>query len=626
MNNRSGAQSNGRPLIFAFLIGGSALAVYCLTLSRSVSFIDSGELAAVAYTLGIAHPTGYPLFTLIGWLIAHLPLPVEEIIKLNLMAAVLCVAGVVVFFFFLRRFLTVVFLRRGAGQEGRSGLLLDAASAGGAFTLAFSETYWAQAQSVEVYSLHVLFLSLILFTAAHAAFGEENRRESYWLLFALLVGLSFTNHMTTILLAPGMLALYFMSQGNTRKAWGRLGTMAIPFALALSLYCYLPIRSSMGPSLDWGHPTSLERLLWHLSGKQYRVWIFSSTEVAGRQLNYFLRNLPAEFAYIGLALAIWGLVRLFLLHKRLALATSLLFVSCVLYSINYDIHDIDSYFLLAYVCVAIWSSIGLYEAGRILWPVARSRHVVAVVLVLPGLLSLWFHYSVNNEAGNYLVEDYTTNMFHSVDSNAVVLSYQWDYWVSASLYYQQVRRYRRDVTVVDKELLRRSWYLDELSRNAPFLIRNSLPAVEAFRKELYKFEHELPYNPSVIQARFVEMVSSFIRESMKRGPVYVTPEIEPEFTPSLQRVPSGLALRLYADTLFHPPPEITYHFRPFSAKSDPVQTIHRLYASAFKARGTYYYYEGGDNARAVKAFRNALEFNPSDPESARWLSALTRVR
>ncbi len=613
-----------RTAVLGGIAGAGAFALYCVTLAPTVSFIDSGELAAVAYTLGIAHPTGYPLFTLLGWLIAHLPLPVEEIVRLNLMAALLCAAGVVVFYFFLRRFLAVVFRQR--PESPGNGLLLDAASAGGACILAFSETYWAQAQSVEVYSLHVLFLSLILLTIMRAVFGEEHRRESFWLLFAFLVGLSFTNHMTTILLAPGLLLLYVWTQGNTTTAWTRLGKMSIPFALGLSMYCYLPIRSAMGPALDWGHPATLERLLWHLSGKQYRVWIFSSPEVASRQFNYFMQNLPAEFAYIGLALALWGLVRLFLAHRKLATVIGVLFVSCILYSINYDIHDIDSYFLLAYFCVVIWGSVGLFEVGRMLWVRVPRQPLLAVLLLLPGVGSAAFHFSRNNEAANYLVEDYTHNMFNSLDSNAVIFSYQWDYWVSASLYYQRVKNYRNDVTVIDKELLRRSWYLDELSRNSPFLIRNSLQEVEGFRRELFKFEHELPYNPSEIQGRFVGMISSFIRESMKRGPVYVTPEIEPEFTAGLRRVPSGLALRLFADTLYHAPREISIKFRPFPSNSTPSRTIHGLYANAFKALGTYYFYMGRNNVRAADAFKRSMEFDPSDAESRRWLEALTRVR
>ncbi|MCE7857795.1 MAG: DUF2723 domain-containing protein [Ignavibacteria bacterium CHB3] len=54
--------------IFVFII-------YLFTLAPSVVQIDSGELAAVQATLGIAHPTGYPLFTMIGYLFSLIPLP-----------------------------------------------------------------------------------------------------------------------------------------------------------------------------------------------------------------------------------------------------------------------------------------------------------------------------------------------------------------------------------------------------------------------------------------------------------------------------------------------------------------------------------------------------------------------
>ena len=59
----------------------AAFGVYLLTLAPTVTFIDSGELATVAATLGIAHPTGYPLFALLGWLFAHLPISARIIWK-----------------------------------------------------------------------------------------------------------------------------------------------------------------------------------------------------------------------------------------------------------------------------------------------------------------------------------------------------------------------------------------------------------------------------------------------------------------------------------------------------------------------------------------------------------------
>jgi hypothetical protein len=82
-----------RPIYLASVVAVFAFIVYLQTMAPSVGFIDDGELATVCYTLGIAHPTGYPLFTLIGWLMAHLPLATSVIASLNVMAAIFTAAG-----------------------------------------------------------------------------------------------------------------------------------------------------------------------------------------------------------------------------------------------------------------------------------------------------------------------------------------------------------------------------------------------------------------------------------------------------------------------------------------------------------------------------------------------------
>ncbi|MFM8179022.1 MAG: protein O-mannosyl-transferase family, partial [Candidatus Kapaibacterium sp.] len=65
-----------------------ALLVYTTTMIPHVGFTDSGELAGACASLGVAHPTGYPLFVLIGHLWTLLPLPLSVIVKMNLFAAV----------------------------------------------------------------------------------------------------------------------------------------------------------------------------------------------------------------------------------------------------------------------------------------------------------------------------------------------------------------------------------------------------------------------------------------------------------------------------------------------------------------------------------------------------------
>jgi hypothetical protein len=71
---------------------GAAASIYLLTMSRSVGFIDLGELAAVATTLGIAHPTGYPTITMLGHLVTRL-WPWRPLMALNVLAALLVAAG-----------------------------------------------------------------------------------------------------------------------------------------------------------------------------------------------------------------------------------------------------------------------------------------------------------------------------------------------------------------------------------------------------------------------------------------------------------------------------------------------------------------------------------------------------
>jgi len=76
-----------------------SFAVYCLTLSRTVLFIDSGELAWVSASLGIAHPTGYPLYTLLSHLFTFIPF-VEPIVRVNLFSALVTAASATGFFLF----------------------------------------------------------------------------------------------------------------------------------------------------------------------------------------------------------------------------------------------------------------------------------------------------------------------------------------------------------------------------------------------------------------------------------------------------------------------------------------------------------------------------------------------
>ncbi|MFI5252844.1 MAG: DUF2723 domain-containing protein [Bacteroidota bacterium] len=622
-------QSNKREYLIGGILSLFVFIVYITTLCPSIDVIDAGELSTVAYTLGIAHPTGYPLFSLVGYLFSHLLFPFRVIYRVNLMAAIFCSAGLFFFFRFLVFFFTKFTLAKidnikehFTPQNEMYGAIIPAAC--GTLILAFSETYWAQSNSVEVYSLHVFLLSmnLFLFAKAISTNGRGIQKERYWYLWAFVLGLGFCNHMTTILLAPAYLFAYFYVHGFGVSSWKKLLRLGVPFCLALSLYLYLVIRAGEKPLMNWGNPVSLERLFWHFSGKQYRVWLFSSTESAVRQFEYFKDGLLAEFAYIPILFAIIGLWKIGKMGGQLLLFTVLLFVGCVLYSINYDIHDIDSYFLLAYVTVAIWAAAGV---SKIITEKMTYARWISIGMIVLSLFPLYYNYSNSNERDFTMVENYSKDILKSVEPNGIIISYQWDYFVSAMNYLQFVEGFRRDVIVVDKELLRRSWYYVQLERRYPEFVRQSRAEIDAFLQELYKFEHDLPYDNATIEFRYASMIKSFISRNISQRPVYTTIEIEQQYTQGYVRVPDGMVFRLWEDNNRHEKQMPEYTIAIPHRQTKYTDAILSMYSKSY-VNNAVYYYLGGKTDTAQVLVNKALVLTPNMPEAVNLKERLQKVR
>jgi hypothetical protein len=604
--------------LLAVAVSVISFCVYLSTMCRTVSFIDSGELATVASVLGIAHPTGYPLFTLLGRCVVMVPLGAEEIQKLNLFSAALTAVAVGVFFMMSLSLWDLFPRRRGGGrspQPSRDRKRILIAAFTGSLVFAFSSTVWEQSTAVEVYALHLLFLCLLILTFAWGMKEqfEDGEHISRWLvLFAYLLGLSFSNHMTTILIVPAFIFLFVRFFGWNREVLLRFAKLLPFFLVGVSTYLYLPIRSSAHPPLDWGHPASLERFVWHISGKQYRSWIFSGFQSAEKQLTYFVNHFPSEFSWIVIALLFFGVWKTFRLSRTLFWFLAIAFASCLLYSINYDIHDIDSYFLLAYTVVGLFAVFGLASLlGTIRenFGLAAFTGSALFLLLLP-VAQVWQNASTVSEADNYLVEDYTLNILSNLEPNAFVLTYEWDYFVAPSLYYQIVRRQRPDLVIVDKELLRRSWYYIQLERRYPWLIRRSRDKVDAFLGELWKFEHDVPYDARVIEFRYVDMINDFIRQSAKRGPVYVGPEIEAEFGASYRRIPSGLLYRLDAEPGGFAPGTSKIRFRTATLDNRLTRGLRGLAAQTLTATASYLRSQNAPS-KALSYVQSAMEILPT---------------
>ena len=462
--------------------------IYLTTLAPSVVKIDSGELTTVQTTLGIAHPTGYPLFTIVGYLFTLIPLPFTDVYKLNLLCAIWCACSIGVFVYtvkyaldnlqyFVPQKITTkekqikkkkkqVIEKSAAISLSENRKLIAAVFSG--LLLAFSRTFWAQSTSVEVYSLHIFLITHIIFFLVKAYTESSDKMLSKnWLLFVVFLALGFTNHMTTILILPGVAYLFFNKFGFNKKSFNKiLISLVIFFFIIIIFYSYLPIRASQNPILNWGNPVDFERIMRHISGKQYQVWLFSSMEAAKKQFAYFINSLPTEFS-VSLLISLFGLIYSFIYAKRFGIFILITFVTTVLYSINYDINDIDSYFLLAYISIAFFSVFGIIKLLSLLKLKKFSHSISIGVIALFILLQAYSNYGKVDESNDYTYEDYTKAILGSVTKNAVIFTYQWDYFVSPSYYFQYVERFRKDAVIIDKELMRRSWYYNQMEHLYP---------------------------------------------------------------------------------------------------------------------------------------------------------------
>lgn len=546
--------------------GFIAFIIYTFTLAPSVVQIDSGELAAVQSTLGIAHPTGYPLFTIIGYLFSLIPLPFTKIFQLNLLAAVYCVLAASLFTYSSKIILDNIELfqfikkekakkKSKARSSDKTKLIVEnkialtdnvkiIVSILAGFILAFSKTFWFQSTSIEVYSLHLLLIVVILLFLLKAYLNKDNSINlRMWFIFSIVLALGFTNHMTTILVLPGVAYLYFDKNKFSSKSLKQLSGMIVLFFLVLILiYAYLPIRASQNPLLNWGNPVDMERILRHISGKQYQVWLFSSTEAASKQLKYFLNNLPSEFS-VTLILSAIGLIASFIRARKFFLFNLILFLSTVAYSINYDINDIDAYFLLVYIALSFFAIFGIVWA--ILFFVSKkiSQKFSLTFISLLVVIQASLNYQNVNQTNNFTYEDYTKTLLRTLPQNSIVFSYQWDFFISQSYYFQLVENYRNDVTIVDKELLRRSWYYNQLERNHKNLLNGINPEVNQFLKALEPFERGEVFNSNLLENLFRRIMTGLVSTNISEHDYFIGPEVvDGEMTRGEFILPDGYVL------------------------------------------------------------------------------------
>ena len=227
----------------------AAFALFLFGAAPTRTLMDGGEIASAAHDLGVAHPTGFPLYLLLAKALTLLPVG-EIAFRVTLFSAL---GGALA-----------------AALASHLGRVLSGTRAAGwlaAGLTVLGTTAYTQSTVVEVYAPTLAITFALLALGARVAAAPNVR--VVWLL-AFVMGLSFGLHATARVAAVAMGLSLLLSAPFRAVLWSRLGTSSAVFLLGLAILLYLPLASNRAPACDWGAPRDFAHFWDHLSAARIR--------------------------------------------------------------------------------------------------------------------------------------------------------------------------------------------------------------------------------------------------------------------------------------------------------------------------------------------------------------------
>lgn len=415
-------------------------ALYAITAPRSVALEDDGLFVLSSYFLGIEHPPGYPLFTLIGHLFSKLPFG-EVAYRVHLASALFGGLSGALAWLCARRLVA-----------GRMPAYLAALSLG------LSPVFWSQAIIAEVYTLNTFFFLALVYLGIRAcppnADSPAPRAERLLPLFALAFGLSLSNHWPLmVLVAPSFLVLLWPLRGAILQ---RAGVLALLIVLGLAPYAWMIVRSWSALPISFDGPLeTLPELAFFLSRAGYAGVDQSVSATFLDRIRFFeyqAGQLFVQFAVAGTLVAIAGfIVQWRGLGRRTAAFLTIAFlmpsaVLLLLLGFDYDAvhkHVYHVYPLPAYAVVALWLALG-FDVLRRRWALGArpAALVAAAVLLCIGGVGGYFNLTEDDAWG----ARYAQTILKLLPADAVVFA-QGDADLAPMAYFHMIYGQRPDITM-----------------------------------------------------------------------------------------------------------------------------------------------------------------------------------
>ena len=432
---------------------------YVMTMCRSLSMYDSPELAMVAEQLGLGHPFGQPLHTLLGALASRLP-GVDPLVALNGLSALFGALTVIPATSFAEA------LVRPDRNCPEGDLRLVAPSIA---LLGMHPALWEPATRIEVYPLAIFFALWAAARFASAVLDEDQRPQPYFAT-GLALGLAASaNVICAFGVALAMTPRVLMGIARQEIPRRALGMLIGGGMLGLGTHLYVFIVAGRTDALVWGAPTDADSIIHYFTAADFASKGVDSWSEWGRHLvellfwslgDGLLALLVAGFAGYSLYARKRGLGRFFF---------NAIWIFFVAFVARNGVFAPDVLDYRGYLAIPVWlaaSGVGLLlaylGAHRKSWtPVAFAALLLFVMVAPPAPYQRSRHRDTFTwDIGHEALRDAPPN---------AILIVERDHWIGPMWYLQEQRGIRPDVTLLAHGLASSEWFWRHLYRRHPDL-------------------------------------------------------------------------------------------------------------------------------------------------------------
>jgi 4-amino-4-deoxy-L-arabinose transferase-like glycosyltransferase len=456
-------RENVRTLAWALTMSILAGALYFLTAARDIVVGDSPELTMAAAIRGVAHPPGYPLFTMLGHIFTWLPLGSIPF-RVNLLS-VICNALTVGVVFLIGFRLT------------RSHLAAAVAS----LVLALGALFWSWSLVAEVFPLNNLLASLLVYFLV--LWQERPERPGFLIGAALVFGLALTNHQTIVLLVPAI-AFFLWRQRTVLFARPQMiVTCAAAILVGVLPYVYVLWAAARHPAYNWGGVSSIVDLVRLITRQSYGTFHLAGKEHQGGSPLHRTLALLLSFGPLMGLLVVLGLFqayrsrRWYFWFTVVALLFAGPFFAAItnlnLASTPQSLFVLERFFLLPQVIAAPLCAPGLiaivHLINRLAPKLSNQSFLVASGAVCVALVAcLLTNYRRIDQSGNRIARIYAEDVFATIEPGTILLA-SGDGLSLPLLYLHLVEQIRPDVNLVLPLLMPGDWYIRQLREQQPSL-------------------------------------------------------------------------------------------------------------------------------------------------------------